>query len=275
VWVTEISPDGRWLLTADETTFRVWELGTGRQLYQGSAKLRGAKFSADGKQLTVTASDGMVRTLDAQTGNETGVVLPRRELHQMEYLYIARDGRMASDWRDEGSSVTFWDGKHGSDFKPLSIGGPIISALAFAPRADLAAVAFDNGSVVFADTQSGKAVQTLIGHSGSVRGVGFSPDGNKFISAGADGIARIWSVPDGKPGCMLLGHQQEVVQAAISEDGSSAVTIGSDGVARMWELTQCQTQAVLKPQSGFLSVQARMGARQSRSARMASRGCGS
>ncbi len=47
------------------------------------------------------------------------------------------------------------------------------------------------------DTQTGKTIRILNGHTAAVHGVAFTPDGTRVISGSHDATVRIWNVSDG------------------------------------------------------------------------------
>jgi WD40 repeat protein len=58
------SPDGQWVVTAGDSTARIWDARTGRELQHLRGHAGGilrAAFSHDGKRLVTTGNDGTAR----------------------------------------------------------------------------------------------------------------------------------------------------------------------------------------------------------------------
>jgi WD40 repeat protein len=72
-----------------------------------------------------------------------------------------------------------------------------VEDVAFSPDGKTLAMASHSGAasnVYLWDVVSGKLLDTLKGHSGSVEAVVFSPDGRTLASGGNDQTVRLWNV---------------------------------------------------------------------------------
>lgn len=92
----------------------------------------------------------------------------------------------------------------------------------------------DNTACIW-DTNTGKNVQTLIGHRNAVRAVRFSPDDEKVASGSSDCTVRIWNVETGARLCELRGHTEEIDNVLWSPDEAHVVTASADRTVRLWD----------------------------------------
>ena len=105
----------------------------------------------------------------------------------------------------------------------------------FSPDVRLLATGGEETSIHFWELQTGREIQTLLGHKGSVLQGAFSPDGRHFASAGwGDSTARIWDTESGKA-LWVLDHPSGVKHVAFSPDGQRLVTACMDGRVRLWD----------------------------------------
>jgi len=144
---------------------------------------------------------------------------------------------------------------------------------AFHPDGTHVATATGKGNITIWDTNSGKAVMTLSGHTSNVNalafspdgthlasnaetvkiwdalsgkelrtlptrgyGVTFSPDGTRLATASVDGIATVWEVASGKELQTLRGHTGRIFSVAFSPDGNRLVTGGEDSTVKVWNV---------------------------------------
>jgi WD40 repeat protein/tRNA A-37 threonylcarbamoyl transferase component Bud32 len=73
-----------------------------------------------------------------------------------------------------------------------------IHAVAVSPDAVLLAVGGEDAAVRLWDVETGKLLQTLKAHTGTVTGLAFSPDGRSLYSGGNDGLVIAWDCRTGK-----------------------------------------------------------------------------
>jgi geranylgeranyl transferase type-2 subunit beta len=85
------------------------------------------------------------------------------------------------------------------------------------------------------DTQSGKRLAELRGHSDCLSSVAFAPDGRSLATGSYDHTARIWDTRSGQARHTLPGHSGAVLSVAFSPDGALLATASIDGSIRLWD----------------------------------------
>jgi WD40 repeat protein len=89
-------------------------------------------------------------------------------------------------------------------------------------------------TVVF-DASTGKVVQILEGHKGTVQGISFSPDG-KLIAIGEVKAINLWDVTSGKLVRSRPSRNDKITCIAFSPDGKILATGYADGVFRLHDV---------------------------------------
>ena len=192
------SPDGRVLVTADDTTVRFWDVAERRQ--------RGPGLPAD------------------VTRPPTGSTLAFRPDGNM--LAVADGNRV--QLVDVASAQTLGE--------PLQVGGREIYGLAFSPDGTTLAMAGRDGGVRVWDAAQRRPVDDapLSGHGGAAWDVAFTPDGRTLVVGGDKGSLLLWEMD--RPA--LVPHPAPVDGLAFSPDGKLLASIDTSGVVHLWDLAQ-------------------------------------
>ena len=165
VLAAALSPDGRWLASAEDGRLRLlrWPgrdplvLSRSRPAASKFVAFTAAAFSADGRSLAAAGYNGktsVVGVWDVAELDAGAAAKPRRLLL-------------------------------------VNVPGPVLT-LAFSPDGTELLAAMLNGSLRLVNVGDGGVV-VLRGHHGAVDDAAFSPSGDEIVSGGADGTVRVWS----------------------------------------------------------------------------------
>jgi WD40 repeat protein len=149
--------------------------------------------------------------------------------------------RIVGKKMSSGEVEDWWEVHHeGNDKRPIPIFTWKYSekqpprCVAFSPDGRLVAAGGHDHTVVLWDARTGKEVQTLRGHAGSVHDVAFHPERNRLASSSSDQTVRIWDLTTGQVVRTLRGHQGMVLRVRYSPDGKRLVSAG-DSTVRFWD----------------------------------------
>jgi WD40 repeat protein len=259
------SPDGQRLVTGGvETTAKVWDLTSGRELFtltEGRGGTFAVAYSPDGRQF-LTGGDYGVRLWDAETGRlvqtlpprvgtdwlESGPLRRRTEWHgqRVEVVAFSPDGKRVLTGANDGK-VIVWDAASGESLLSLGRNGDSwVHAAAFSPDGLTIAIASYDGKITFSDAQAGHELLTLTGYTNAIESLAYFPDGTRIVTASYDNTARTWDTRLGSELLAFRGHRGAVMCVAVSPDGRRVATGSHDGSARVWDAETGQEQFLLQ-----------------------------
>ncbi|MCL4205577.1 MAG: protein kinase [Pirellulaceae bacterium] len=246
----DLSPDGRWVVTASwDRSARIWDAQTrqtvrklGREqdslADQHQGRVNGAVFSPDGQRILTVSDDGTAKLwtvgtwqLERTLSGHTGPVLHGAFSHDGTQIVTS----------SEDTTARLWDTATGKE--RLVLRGHDLAVLQAAFSTDdqrLVTGSDDNTAIVWDLQQNPPAkIHTLGGHTAGITSVAFLPDemSTRILTGSKDYTAILWDATTGQEIMTLKGHLQEVTAVGFSPDSRFALTGSRDGTAILW-LTQ-------------------------------------
>jgi len=111
------------------------------------------------------------------------------------------------------------------------------TAARFSPDGATLATAGLDRRVNLWDTETGRPVTTLAGHTQPATDIVFSPDGTLLATTSRDGSTKVWDIAREEMILDLVGQGGIPAEPSFSDDGSRLATTSSDLSIRVWDLT--------------------------------------
>jgi WD40 repeat protein/serine/threonine protein kinase len=144
----------------------------------------------------------------------------------------------------------------GNRLRTLSATGVKVIRVAVSADGRRVAGGSEDGATRIWEADTGRLLNTLIGHKGPVTGLRFHPDGGTLVTVGLDGTLRVWNLVDRSADPPVI--RKPTVRfhcVAVSSDGKRLAVGGSDGAVRLWDTATWVEQPALRGHAGdVLSV---------------------
>lgn len=154
-------------------------------------EVTGLDFSRTAPYLAVATGKNMFAVWDLRTGKGVTYTIPGISSGiPATALALSPNGRyVLTGFKDGNIAVT--DMENFKNRQLIETGSPVM-AVSFSADGKVFSTAKDDGKVYLFDLETGRKLDTLKGHTGSVNSVVFSPAGNYLVSAGEDNQIIIW-----------------------------------------------------------------------------------
>ncbi len=203
-------------------------------------------FSADGKKILTSSTDGIVRVWNAD-GCGPPVALRGHEAWVMSGVFSADGTKVLTSSGDGTARVWNADGTG----VPVVLRGheePVASAVFDADGTRVVTASWDGTARVWNVDGSGVPV-ILRGHEGAVEHAVFNAAGTKVLTAGGT-TARVWNADGSGLPVVLRGHGDWVWSAVFNAAETRVLTCSHDGTARIWNAGGSGEPAVLEGHEG-------------------------
>ncbi|MBK8022379.1 MAG: protein kinase [Chloroflexi bacterium] len=245
----DYSPDGRYILTGSgDSTVRLWEVQTGREVRQFSGDMQdinSAVFSPDGQTiLTGSRHDHTMRLWDVESGEEL------KRFSEGNGGIFSADGQELFVFSEERAESYMLDLATGDVLH--TIPGPQVwrrpETPGYSPDGTLFVdVPLDEGLVHLRRVDTGEEILSFP-ISSQFENFAFSSDNRIFAITEDDGAVDLWDLSTGELIHSLPADAQgEVISMAFSSDNQLLVTGGADSSVRVWNV---QTGAELRRFTG-------------------------
>jgi WD40 repeat protein len=174
-------------------------------------------FSPDEVLLVSTGSDGKIKVLEVDSGNEVTVIdayEPSSPIHAASLISNGESFATSS----LGAPVKIWDIFNARPKWTITQYRDVCS-LAFSPHG-LLACGTTSGPIRLWDITGTHERKTLIGHEAAINALSFSPDGRFLASVSDDCTARTWEIRKGIH-TWTFNDMSSLQSIAFSPDGQS------------------------------------------------------
>jgi WD40 repeat protein len=236
MWSAAFSPDGRQVVTTDDTSAQVWDADTHRKLFTlpHGAEVHHAVYTADGGQI-VTAARGAVRVWNAANGVLVrALTTPPGRSRPTNYYRAAlsAEGRLLAAIDIQGSIADVWEPASGVLVAELRNDDSVRPSIAFTGDGRWLATGGGTNVRVF-DTRTWAQAMTLAGLN--IRSLGVDPTAPRLLTGTVDGDVAIWAIPSGERIQHLRAFGDPVEAVVFAPDGAMFAAGSSDGRVQVWD----------------------------------------
>jgi WD40 repeat protein len=233
----KFSPDGRYLLTVDAQTVRIWDARTGERVIElegHEGRVTVARFNTDGTRIVSGSQDRTARIWDVATGTMLGELRG----HDSDVTDVALSPHQPDPFRlmvvtaSADSTARVWQPSIG---RVLSGSADWMNRTRFNADGTLVVGAGQDGVVRIWRADTGQQLAGLPASSQPLGDAAFSQDGRYVVAGGDDGTVRIWQWRTGTPPVAQLQVGGQVSAVGFDPSGRFVVIAGVDNDARIWQ----------------------------------------
>ncbi|MCZ7648618.1 MAG: hypothetical protein M5U26_25720 [Planctomycetota bacterium] len=203
-------------------------------------------LSPDGKELIVSAVDGVLRLFATNTGKRLGDL--KGHEGKVNGLAYARDGRLASAGND--GTVRVWDLLEMREKLKFEAHDGGARAVAFSPDGLWLASSGEDAKIKLWDLREKKLLRVFEGHGGGIDALAFGADGRTILSEASDVSARLWDAVLGRESLFLPERDGSVASLDLSPDARLGVTTRGDATWHVFDTGSGEDVLVLGGQAG-------------------------
>lgn len=224
--VVRFTPDGKRVVSgANDNVARVWEIPSGRELYDlyGHTNfVTDIAFSPDGSRIATASWDRSAKVWDAATGRQLFTLSGHENF--LEGIAFSPDGQRLITGSDD-KTAKVWDASPSSEVFSIDAGGRVSRGAVNPGGTRLvtgghAVQVWDISQAFVSHAPNAKQLMTLRNEPGNVD-PGFSPNGKLIVSGTFSGQGFAWDAETGQQAFTLpLGTDGMGIIVAFSPDGT-------------------------------------------------------
>ncbi|MDT4895213.1 MAG: eukaryotic-like serine/threonine-protein kinase [Acidobacteriota bacterium] len=270
------TPDGRRLIAANNYSARMWEVSSGKVIFDLAQFALTVAVSPDSKRFALGKTDFTIEIFDAETGKPL-LEIARHEA-KINDLAFSPDGKIIASASSD-RTVRFFEANTGAEIKSLkahvndawsvafspdgkyvATGGTdfnsfLFDAAALLPTSSFAVPLSFGGSWAAISADRTKMAthnhglankQSIWNIQGKTRIVelsdevvdagAFSPDGTVLVTGARDGSIVLWNSTSGAQLKRFKAHDARVTSLSFTPDGKQLVSGSWDKTVRVWNL---------------------------------------
>jgi WD40 repeat protein/serine/threonine protein kinase len=243
------SPDSSSVMVGDAAgNVHIWELATGTELHVFSADaapINVIAYSPDGHYIVTSSDDGVVRLLDANTGE----VLRIYETRWAGGIGFSPDSQRVVF--SSGNTAQVLQVESGDVLWTVQVANTKNGAV-FSPDGRYVLIATFDKRAYLLDATTGEEIRQFVGHTEGIFTATFSPDGQYVLTSSLDYSARLWDTETGLELRRFTGHTGSVYGIAFSPDGHKILTGGRDTTMRVWNIQGNNERGTYSGGEGFM-----------------------
>lgn len=223
-----ISPDGKWIATANEYSLTLWDASTGAklQIFQGhTGTINHCAISPDGTWLVTASDDQTLRIWDRDTGQEQHIL----ESHTgaVNSCAISADGKRIVSASDD-QTLNIWDARTGILQQTLRGHAEEVKDCAFTPAGDTIVSASHNGTIRLWNVHMPETTPRIFRQADLIKRCVISPDGKLLLTLTSTQI-KLWSLSTGH--CLTTFYvRQSLYDCAFHPDGQHFIAAAENGL---------------------------------------------
>lgn len=238
----DFSPDGKWVITAEENTYVIWNTATGQALgyWKTDTDITDVAISNNGKYVLLGLKDGRALHVNQKTGRRLEVIAHRNEA--VASVDLSSNGRIAVTGGYDHRALA-WDAKTGKEIAAFEHQSRV--TLVVLDRKTKRVFSADNkGRAFIWKLRSGDTVSQLQlkERQYNISAAHFSMDGTHLLTGSPGRIISSW---DSRTGTHLKSWSAAkrgtwvpkgaiVYAVAFADDGQSIVAEISNGYGQRW-----------------------------------------